>query len=411
MLHFFISIFKHPSSRAKLTTGRGKKIIIFLLLVFVVTGIISPHSAYADDECGDPKAINKQLGEKCQQKIDWLQTPQCAKGLDCHTTKSSVNMCGTCQTKGNANAGILGETGTEAVNSVVTLILGSILIFPLAIAGLFSFVAGALLSVILNIAINGVSYTTAPAVVIGWPIVRNFGNMVIILALIVIALATILRMPQEYEAKKLLPKLIIAALLINFSLVICGIFIDTSNVIMRNLLNPNRLETTTVGDFIKNGTELNQIQARLDDTQKTGTKASDLVANMVGSFFFFMVKGVISLLYVFLFLFRIFALWILVILSPLAFACYVLPITRSMVYKKWMDAFLQWCFIGVFGAIFISLANQIQKGMATDQFKTIATIGKGKPLAETLPNLFSFFVPGMFLVMGFIFSMQLAPMG
>jgi len=48
----------------------------------------------------------------------------------------------------------------------------------------------------------------------GWGIVRDVANLGFVLVIIVIALATILRR-QEYGFKKLLPKLIAAAILVN----------------------------------------------------------------------------------------------------------------------------------------------------------------------------------------------------
>lgn len=59
-----------------------------------------------------------------------------------------------------------------------------------------------------------------------WVMVRDFVNIFFILILLVIAFATIFNKPTQYTAKELLPKLIIAALLINFSLVITAWVID-----------------------------------------------------------------------------------------------------------------------------------------------------------------------------------------
>ena len=64
----------------------------------------------------------------------------------------------------------------------------------------------------------------------GWGIVRDLVNMFFVLILLVIAFATILRF-EPYGIKALLPKLIIAALLINFSLVLAGVVIDFSDVL------------------------------------------------------------------------------------------------------------------------------------------------------------------------------------
>lgn len=64
----------------------------------------------------------------------------------------------------------------------------------------------------------------------GWEKVRDITNLFFVLVLLIIAFATILRL-ETYGMKQLLWKLIVAALLINFSLIIGGIFIDFSNVL------------------------------------------------------------------------------------------------------------------------------------------------------------------------------------
>jgi len=68
-------------------------------------------------------------------------------------------------------------------------------------------------------------------VVKGWAIVRDLCNMFFIVILLVIAFATILRV-EGYDIKKMVPKLIIMAILINFSKTICGLIIDAADLIM-----------------------------------------------------------------------------------------------------------------------------------------------------------------------------------
>jgi hypothetical protein len=63
-----------------------------------------------------------------------------------------------------------------------------------------------------------------------WKDFRNLANLGIVIAMIFTAIATILRI-EKYSWKKMLPKLLIVALLVNFSLIISGIFVDVSNFI------------------------------------------------------------------------------------------------------------------------------------------------------------------------------------
>src|SRR3989338_10332449 len=68
------------------------------------------------------------------------------------------------------------------------------------------------------------------AITIGWGITRDVANIFFIFILLIIAIDTILRL-ESYGAKQLLPKLIIVALLINFSLVIAFTVVDASNIL------------------------------------------------------------------------------------------------------------------------------------------------------------------------------------
>ena len=63
----------------------------------------------------------------------------------------------------------------------------------------------------------------------GWKSTRDLANMFFIFILLFIAIATILQL-SSYGAKALLAKLIIFALLINFSLFITRVIIDSGNI-------------------------------------------------------------------------------------------------------------------------------------------------------------------------------------
>ena len=77
---------------------------------------------------------------------------------------------------------------------------------------------------------------SSPGLLIAWSILRDIGNMLLLFGFIFIGLATILGL-QTYAAKKALPKLIIFAILMNFSLFIAGAVIDTSNGLSSVLYN------------------------------------------------------------------------------------------------------------------------------------------------------------------------------
>ena len=77
---------------------------------------------------------------------------------------------------------------------------------------------------------------SSPVVLKGWGIVLDFANLGFVLAIIIIAFATIFRM-QSYAMKQTLWKLIVAALLVNFSLVIAGAFINVADNVTSSFNN------------------------------------------------------------------------------------------------------------------------------------------------------------------------------
>jgi len=74
-----------------------------------------------------------------------------------------------------------------------------------------------------------------PIIYTGFQFTYPLANMVLVLGIIAIALATILRI-AGYGAKKLLPIFIVVALLINFAPVALGLVVDAANVVLNYLL-------------------------------------------------------------------------------------------------------------------------------------------------------------------------------
>ncbi len=80
------------------------------------------------------------------------------------------------------------------------------------------------------ITLQAIPFSTVVFVTIGWSITRDVANMFFIFFLLWVAIATIFNF-QAYSAKTLLPKLIVVALLINFSFPIGNFVIQTTNAL------------------------------------------------------------------------------------------------------------------------------------------------------------------------------------
>jgi hypothetical protein len=291
----------------------------------------------------------------------------------------------------------LGDIGSGVFNAIVL----AFLTIPLFLSAVFSDIAGVLLQLAVTLTTSGISYTKSEAVLIGWPIVRDFANIIIVLGFIVIGISTALRF-KDYEAKKLLPKLIGIALLINFSLLICGIIIDGTNIITVFFFS----RTGSANWFIPNILDsVNQLGNTFTDSWKVfGPK---LIAMMLFNFFALF----IYILYAILLLARVVALWILVILSPLAFVCWVFPATQDM-WKMWWKNFTQWCIIGIPAGLFYYIGSaMISKIIATPKLSIASDSLLSVDTIKVLMSLFSLLLPGLFLIVGFFVSLQFSAMG
>src|SRR3989344_8276587 len=101
------------------------------------------------------------------------------------------------------------------------------------VASLFVNIGGSLVNWTLDLNSQVLNNST---VSIGWTVSRDIANLGFVLAIIIIAFATILRI-ESYQMEKLPANLITAALLVNFSLVFAGIFIDFSGILTNFFIN------------------------------------------------------------------------------------------------------------------------------------------------------------------------------
>jgi hypothetical protein len=88
-------------------------------------------------------------------------------------------------------------------------------------------------------------FTQHPFVRAGWPLVQGIANLGFILAILYVAVLTVLRLGEGWS--RFLPKILIAALLLNFSLVIGGVIIDASRFIMA--VEARWLQNTNINDL------------------------------------------------------------------------------------------------------------------------------------------------------------------
>lgn len=243
----------------------------------------------------------------------------------------------------------------------------------------------------------------------GWTITRDLVNMLFLLLLVFIGLATILRL-QTYQMQKTLPALLIIALLVNFSGLFVGFFVDIGNILTNAFLGPVA-SFEQVGSQAKAGGEkfIDVVKSFVSFDESSLRTVMDLVTTMVVNIIFYLVAFLILVIIMIVFFVRVIALWVLAILAPLAFAAYILPATKQF-WNQWFKNLIQWSFIGVPIAFFMRLAWELI-GKKDSIFPDGSALGSTDPLAATIAGLFGNFAVLALMAVGIFISMQFVPQG
>ncbi len=156
---------------------------------------------------------------------------------------------------------------------------------------------------------------------LGWSLVRDVVNMFVVVVLMVIAIMTIVGYSKANWTQQL-PRLFIAIVLVNFSKLICGFLIDVSQVIMFTFVNA--IVSIAAGNFASmlSMNSFGQLNADFIDKINATGVGMGAFEFLMGAYLQFIVMlailGVMFLLAA-AFVWRIVVLWILIIMSPMAF--------------------------------------------------------------------------------------------
>ena len=176
-----------------------------------------------------------------------------------------------------------------------------------------------------------------------WGIMRNIANVIFVIAFLIIIYSQITNVGiSNYGIKKMLPKLVVAAILINVSYWICALAVDASNLLGTSLYT---LFRNLYDQTLKAPGWLEVIGAILGGTTMTVAGVAIAAAAGVGSsgLLWMAVPAVLGAIIAVIIAAIILALrqgviLLLVVVSPLAFAAYLLPNTQSL-FDKWRKLF------------------------------------------------------------------------
>jgi hypothetical protein len=165
-----------------------------------------------------------------------------------------------------------------------------------------------------------------------WRISLNLANLGIILGFLIVAIATILKI-EKYSWDKMLWRLVLVALLVNFSLVLCGIFVDLSNFLTIYFLTGAGNQMLSFKDIL--ASTASTIACAGFNQGFLYEASSALIGILVVIIFIGQIIGLISYTVI-----RIITLWLTLGLSPLFFLSLAFP-GLEKIADSWKNYFTQ----------------------------------------------------------------------
>ena len=268
-----------------------------------------------------------------------------------HATKATANLVNS----GTDEYGC-GVNPRTWFTGCISLFLYTVIFTPLAF---ITRLAAQILDFFIYYSISSEAYR-AGFVEKSWGVVRDISNMFFLLILLYIAIKTILNLNVSNN-KRLIAKVLLIALLINFSLFTAKVIIDSSNILARvfysNITAVNQQGQPLPADEDK-GKSVTVGLVRTFDPHKIITDASNtgpfiLVTLLAIGLMIYMIFMFISI--TMFFVGRVASLWIAMIFSPLAFATYALPfqLPGGMGWKSWWSELAKSAFMAPIFVFFL----------------------------------------------------------
>ena len=249
---------------------------------------------------------------------------------------------------------------------------------------------GQLIVVLMNVMVPLMTYNgfvSSPVIGAGWALVRDSVNMFFVIILIAIAMGTIFGVAR-FQWKQQITRLMIFAIVINFSRTLCGIMIDFGQVLM--LTFANALKDIAGGNMI-------QMFGLRDAMDVAGTAVDSTVGisafdEFAAAFIAFGMFAAVLTALIFLtaiLAYRIVLLWVLVTIAPLAwFVGGASGVVKSGAYAGWWKRFSCAVSIGPVVTFFLWLALAVAgSGSIASTENFTVTTGEGGVSGSILKSM------------------------
>ncbi len=349
-----------------------RKFLPYILILIVLVGIFGPTSkSYALPICNfqDGKLTNGPIGTGCE--MEPLTSSMSAERVALN--KSNPVGGGECTLMSNWDMCIL-----NGLIRVAFILMG--------IMALLLWLAGTLLDFVLNFTIVNMRLhiKDLTGINIAWKLIRDLMNISFIFLLVYEGIKIIIGQSDLGKVKKWISMVILASLLINFSLFFTKVLIDASNIVTIGFYN-SMIDSSVAGnaqntgvakksglsvafmsmlgasDFYSMDTfgDLSQMK------QASGGGSNLLVIGLLGSVVFLIISFVF-LAVACLFVVRYITLVILLMLSPVAYMGMALPFMKKYSDDWWNSLNGQL----LFAPIYMIMTSIILVLMSSDNFIT-----------------------------------------
>lgn len=239
-----------------------------------------------------------------------------------------------------------------------------------------------------------VSYIQDDSVTQAWSVMRNIANVAFVIAFLIIIFSQLTGGGMSnYGVKKMLPRLVIAAILVNVSLFICLLAIDISNILGYSIAG--------LFDTVWNNINVEAPDGRIDATGNGWGIAAIIGGVLAGGITLIfslsvpvILAAIVALMMIVLILFaRIALIFLLTIISPLAFVAFLLPNTEEW-FKKWYKMYFALLMVFpviavVFGASSLAagILNKVAQEAGGDEMLQIVAVGVAAIPLFIVPSL------------------------
>jgi hypothetical protein len=247
------------------------------------------------------------------------------------------------------------------------------------------------------------TYGNNAAVQAGWKVARDLVNIFLIFIILYAAISIILQL--GLDAKRVITRVVVVALLVNFSAFFTGIVIDTSNVIATQFyyMAGGNTQTPAPGQVNDITTQLHK---GMDTTMATlklpgntvGKSTTEVLVSMIpvliGKIALDLITTIIMFFSALMFLSRFITLIILIVLSPLAFMAAILPRTNKY-WNDWGDKLIHQSFFAPVFFLMFYITVQITKQGSVQGIAEAAKGGAGTNMGFAYGVIYVLLVNGM----------------